>query len=161
MLETCVNQGVGLQGIGLHAAPRVIAMASHGSQEGELPLLWSLCSTLVDFGYPVAVLDATTTESLQQAEANRAQRAVADAVVVLLPGGAGAPKAALPTRVTIIQEKMRFAPAVSLVAVGARATFVNNDPWEHHVRASPAGARHCSTASGSLPWVGSTAPSTA
>jgi hypothetical protein len=63
MLEMCVNQGAGLQSIGLQAAPRVIAMASHGKQQGELPLLWSLCSTLVGFGYPVAVLDATTMES--------------------------------------------------------------------------------------------------
>jgi hypothetical protein len=63
MLEMCANQGAGLRGIAKQAAPRVIAMASHGDQEGELPLLWSLCSTLVDFGYPVAVLDATTVES--------------------------------------------------------------------------------------------------
>jgi len=63
MLEMCVNQGAGLRGIATQAAPRVIAMASHGDQQGELPLLWSLCSTLVDFGYPVAVLDATTVES--------------------------------------------------------------------------------------------------
>jgi hypothetical protein len=63
MLEMCVNQGAGLRGIAKQAAPRVIAMASHGDQQGELPLLWSLCSTLVDFGYPVAVLDATTVES--------------------------------------------------------------------------------------------------
>jgi hypothetical protein len=63
MLETCVNQGAGLRGIAKQVAPRVIAMASHGDQQGELPLLWSLCSTLVDFGYPVAVLDATTVES--------------------------------------------------------------------------------------------------
>ena len=63
MLEMCVNQGAGLRGIAKQAVPRVIAMASHGDQEGELPLLWSLCSTLVDFGYPVAVLDATTFES--------------------------------------------------------------------------------------------------
>ncbi len=63
MLEICVNQGAGLRGIAKQAAPRVIAMASHGDQQGELPLLWSLCSTLVDFGYPVAVLDATTVES--------------------------------------------------------------------------------------------------
>jgi hypothetical protein len=63
MLETCVNQGAGLQSIALQTAPRVIAMASHGDQQGELPLLWSLCSTLVGFGYPVAVLDATTAES--------------------------------------------------------------------------------------------------
>lgn len=63
MLEMCVNQGAGLRGIAKQAAPRVMAMASHGDQQGELPLLWSLCSTLVDFGYPVAVLDATTVES--------------------------------------------------------------------------------------------------
>lgn len=63
MLESCAHQAAGLQRMALHNAPRVIAMASHGDQQGELPLLWSLCSTLVDFGYSVAVLDATTCES--------------------------------------------------------------------------------------------------
>ncbi len=63
MLETCINQGAGLRGIALHAGPRVIAMASHGDQQGELPLLWSLCSNLVDTGYSVMVLDANATES--------------------------------------------------------------------------------------------------
>lgn len=63
MLEMCVNQGAGLQRIARQAAPRVMALASHGDQQGELPLLWSLCATLDGFGYPVAVLDATTAES--------------------------------------------------------------------------------------------------
>ena len=63
MLEAFANQGAGLRGIALQAAPRVIAMACHGSQQDELPLLWGLCSTLVGIGYPVAVLDATTHES--------------------------------------------------------------------------------------------------
>lgn len=63
MLETGFNQGAGLRGIASQSAPRIIAMASHGDQQGEQPLLWSLCSTLVDIGYPVAVLDATTVES--------------------------------------------------------------------------------------------------
>lgn len=63
MLETYVNQGAGLHGVALEAAPRVIAMASHGDQQGELPLLWSLCSTLVDSGYSVMVLDANAIES--------------------------------------------------------------------------------------------------
>jgi plastocyanin len=66
---------------------------------------------------------------------------VPDAVVVLAPSSGGTPKRALPTQVTINQEKMRFVPAVSLVAVGARGTFVNNDPWEHHVRVTAAGIR--------------------
>ena len=35
---------------------------------------------------------------------------------------------------------MQFVPAVTLVARGARVTFVNNDPWNHHVRSSAAGA---------------------
>lgn len=63
MLEAFANQGAGLRGIAAQAAPRVIAMACHGSQQDELPLLWGLCSTLVGIGYPVAVLDATTRES--------------------------------------------------------------------------------------------------
>jgi hypothetical protein len=63
MLETCINQAAGLQKIALQASPKVIAMASHGDQQGELPLLWSLCSTLVDAGYSVMVLDANAAES--------------------------------------------------------------------------------------------------
>ena len=63
MREAFANQGAGLRGIATQTAPRVIAMACHGSQQDELPLLWSLCATLVDIGYPVAVLDATTQES--------------------------------------------------------------------------------------------------
>lgn len=63
MLEMCVNQGAGLQGLALRAAPRILAMASHGDQQGELSLLWSLCAALVDLDYPVAVLDASAEES--------------------------------------------------------------------------------------------------
>lgn len=64
MLETSMSQGAGLQGLSLRVpATRVVAMASHGNQDGELPLLWRLCSTLTSFDYPVAVLDATTAES--------------------------------------------------------------------------------------------------
>ncbi|WP_372826190.1 plastocyanin [Polaromonas sp.] len=75
----------------------------------------------------------------RQSASAGAGQAVQDAVVVVMPANKGAPKAPLPTQVTISQEKMRFIPAVSVVGVGARAQFVNNDPWEHHVRASAAG----------------------
>jgi plastocyanin len=72
-----------------------------------------------------------------------------DAVVVVVPSSkAGSPKNPLPTQVTIYQEKMRFVPAVSVVAVGAKAQFVNNDPWEHHVRASAAGVAQFNAAAG-------------
>lgn len=63
MLEICISQGAGLQRMARQAAPRVMALASHGNQQGELPMLWSLCATLDGLGYPVAVLDATTAES--------------------------------------------------------------------------------------------------
>ena len=63
MLEYLSNQGAGLQGFALQTAPRVMALASHGSQQDELPLLWELCSTLVGLGYSVAVLDGTSAES--------------------------------------------------------------------------------------------------
>lgn len=63
MLEGSIHQAWGLQDMGAQGTPRLMAMASHGNRQGEHPLLWSLCSTLTELGYPVAVLDATTTES--------------------------------------------------------------------------------------------------
>ena len=65
---------------------------------------------------------------------------VPDAVVVITPANKSVlPKKPLPAQVTIAQEKMQFIPAVSLVPVGAKIQFINNDPWDHHVRSSPAG----------------------
>ncbi|MBC7609314.1 MAG: plastocyanin [Polaromonas sp.] len=65
---------------------------------------------------------------------------VQDAVVVIVPANKTAlPKTPLPTTATIAQEKMQFIPAISLLPVGAKVRFVNNDPWDHHVRSSPAG----------------------
>ena len=65
MLEACANQAIGLQAMALQASPRMLALASHGDQASELPLLWSLCATLADLGYSVLVLDATHSESAQ------------------------------------------------------------------------------------------------
>ena len=65
---------------------------------------------------------------------------VPDAVVVVLPANKSVqPKTPLPTQATIVQEKMQFIPAVTLVPIGAKVRFVNSDPWDHHVRSSPAG----------------------
>ena len=65
---------------------------------------------------------------------------VQDAVVVIVPTNKTVlPKTPLPATATINQEKMQFIPAVSLVPVGTKVRFVNNDPWDHHVRSSPAG----------------------
>jgi hypothetical protein len=63
MFDTSTHQGFGLRGFAQKVLPRVVAMASHGDQDGELPLLWDLCSTYTGLGYPVAVVDATTFES--------------------------------------------------------------------------------------------------
>lgn len=65
MLEPCLSQAAGLQGLAPQLAPKLVAMASHGQQHGELPLLWSLCTTWVDMGLPVMVLDGHAEESLQ------------------------------------------------------------------------------------------------
>lgn len=64
---------------------------------------------------------------------------VPDAVVVVTPAASGAGRAPLPSQLEIAQTGMRFVPAVTVAPVGARLTFVNNDPWEHHVRGSAAG----------------------
>lgn len=63
MLERYSNQASGLLGLGCQPGPRLIAMVSHGDEQAELPLLWQICMALVNFGYAVTVLDATTNES--------------------------------------------------------------------------------------------------
>ena len=88
----------------------------------------------------VAAAAAAHAGTLQVSVLDKEGKPVEDAVVVLVPSAGGAPKTALPTRVTITQQNMRFVPAVSVVGVGSKGYFVNNDPWAHHVKASPAGA---------------------
>lgn len=73
---------------------------------------------------------------------------VPDAVVVVTPAAKGTPKVPLPMTAMVQQEKMRFIPAVSIVPVGAKVTFTNNDSWEHHVRGSAAGLAQFSSTGG-------------
>ena len=82
---------------------------------------------------------AAVAGALQVTVLDRDGNPVRDAVVVLVPSKPGVPKQPPPTHVTITQEKMRFVPALAIVAVGGQGTFINNDPWDHHVRATPAG----------------------
>ena len=82
----------------------------------------------------------TQAANLQVVVVAREGKPVADAVVVLRTAVASQPSKSLPAQITISQEKMRFVPVISIVALGARAHFVNNDPWEHRVRGSAAGA---------------------
>ena len=86
----------------------------------------------------VAACSAANT-SLQVSVLDKEGKPVTNAVVVVVSAGRSTTSAALPKDVVISQQNMRFVPAVSVVAVGAKAHFVNNDPWEHHVRASAAG----------------------
>ena len=72
---------------------------------------------------------------------------VADAVVVVLPSTPTAAKKTLPMTATINQEKMQFVPNVTVVGVGARVRFANNDPWDHHVRLTVPGALASATPS--------------
>jgi plastocyanin len=89
----------------------------------------------------VVAAQAAHAGPLQVTVVDKEGKPVPDAVVALAPSNPGLPKHSLPMQVTINQQKMRFVPAVSLVAVGAKGLFVNNDPWEHHVRASAAGIK--------------------
>lgn len=63
MRERPTNQAAGLLELAGPQGPRLMAMVSHGDEQSELLLLWRLCSSLVNFGYAVTVLDATTRES--------------------------------------------------------------------------------------------------
>jgi plastocyanin len=68
-----------------------------------------------------------------------------DAVVMVVTSSVSSPKTLLPMSATISQASMQFIPAVTIVQPGAKVSFVNNDPWEHHVRGSAAGAAQFSS----------------
>ena len=63
MLERPINQAAGLLTLAGQHDTKLIAMVSHGDGKNELPLLWRLCTSMVQFGYSVTVLDATTRET--------------------------------------------------------------------------------------------------
>jgi hypothetical protein len=63
MLDMCISQAAGLSRLARQSVPRLVAVVSHGQQRGELPLLWGLCSSWVDMGLPVVVLDGHSHES--------------------------------------------------------------------------------------------------
>ncbi len=84
---------------------------------------------------PLTCLAGTVSVTVTDKEG----KPVPDAVVVVLTKNPGQPKEALPQQTTITQFKMQFQPQVSVVPVGSKLSFMNNDTWEHHVRGSAAG----------------------
>ena len=88
-----------------------------------------------------AIFSSASAGNLVVSVIDKEGKPVQDAVVVVIPANKSVlPKTALPVEAGINQEKMQFIPAVTLVSPGAKIRFSNNDPWNHHVRSSPAGA---------------------
>jgi plastocyanin len=85
---------------------------------------------------------------LQVTVVDKEGKPVIDAVVLLQVTGNALPSSPISKHAVISQERMRFLPPVSLVPVGGKVRFVNNDPWEHHVRGSAAGILQFNAAAG-------------
>jgi plastocyanin len=83
--------------------------------------------------------------SLSVSVVDKEGKPAADAVVMVSPANASAPVTELPMAMTLSQANMQFSPSVALVQKGAKVTFVNSDPWDHHVRGSAAGASQFSS----------------
>ena len=80
--------------------------------------------------------------SLQVTVLDKEGKPLPDAVVVVTPNANASARGQTktpPLQATVNQEKMQFVPAVTVVGLGARVRFVNNDAWDHHVRLSPPG----------------------
>ncbi len=63
MFDLPQSQADGLLRIAHGPGPRLLGAVSHGDERAELPLLWRLCSAMVELGHPVVVLDGTQMES--------------------------------------------------------------------------------------------------
>lgn len=94
---------------------------------GLLGLFFAACAASAALAGPVQVTVV-----------DRDGKPAQDAVVVLVHATARNAPSNLPTMAIVANEKMQFTPAVTVVAKGAKVRFVNNDPWDHHVRGAPA-----------------------
>jgi plastocyanin len=92
----------------------------------------------------VFALIAACTCALAQANTiavkvvDREGKPVQDAVVIAKPANPPSKRPSLPQAV-VVQEKMAFQPLVSIAMVGSKIRFINNDPWDHHVRGAAPG----------------------
>lgn len=80
---------------------------------------------------------AAQAATVQVTVTGRDGQPLPDAVVIVEPA-AGRPTPPRPMLAVITQQKMQFVPALTVVPVGSRVRFVNQDGWEHHVRGIPA-----------------------
>lgn len=64
---------------------------------------------------------------------DREGKPLRDAVVVAESSQSG-PRPPVPAEATILQEKMKFVPAVSVVHLSTKVRFTNQDTWDHHVK---------------------------
>jgi plastocyanin len=83
--------------------------------------------------------------TVQVSVVDRDGKSAQDAVVVLVHATVRNAPTSLPAQATVVNEKMQFVPAVTVVAKGAKVRFVNNDPWDHHVRGAPASSLFANT----------------
>lgn len=109
--------------------------------KGTSPSRWARALPLaVAMGFMGMAWDAAQAATLTVTVLDRDGKPVPDAVVVVTPSVRGTPKNRPPLSATIVQEKMQFIPAVTVVSVGATVRFTNNDAWNHHVRMSLPGS---------------------
>ena len=88
-----------------------------------------------------AIFTSAWAGNVQIQVLDRDGKPVPDAVVVVYPSTTGGtPPGLLQASTTIEQEKMRFVPAVTVVATGSTVRFTNLDRWDHHVRGNADGA---------------------
>ena len=88
-----------------------------------------------------AIVTGAWAGNVQIQVLDRDGKPVPEAVVVLYPSAANAATAPslLQASPTIEQERMRFVPALTVVAPGTTRRFTNQDRWDHHVRGTPVG----------------------
>lgn len=108
------------------------------NQPSRLSRFFTTAGVLASAFIALSALNAQAA-SLQVTVLDKEGKPLPDAVVVVTPVARAAAKAPPPMQATINQEKMQFVPAVTVVGLGARVRFVNNDAWDHHVRLSPPG----------------------
>ena len=111
-------------------------MTIRNHKKSPMPGLRTLVATLAS-SLLAGLAQAGTLEVLVL---DKDGKPVPDAVVIVQPSAPATAKKPLPLSAVINQEKMQFVPNVSVVGVGAKVRFVNNDAWDHHVRLTVPGA---------------------